>query len=437
MTMTIHVAGSASEMPYHTRGEGQVPAEGLAMIEGRVIGPDQVTPVAVRLMGESSRVRKVSGTNDFISRTTLERELRLPFKALRTHDEKVGGMNTYEFIKALEKTINHFVREVSLPPKDVYEEEIGLIARDWVLFYHYALFTHGDQPSMLRDFYRVALAGLCPLVWRGVWPRGFCIAYCPPHHPWATQGLPVSWQPSPEDLKLGSTKPKLAKPLALEVPDVAAAPMSEWPALATSPDPSAALIAWWLPWAETDTCREALGAVAERVHRIEVKGKTLRLHARGRFDDAPHIIEASAPFTGELKPMPRSAAELIRRHNGIAVITIVEGREHDREVLCPGYVKGRFPVEWDLWWTADPWKPDEPFMKPPLVPCADDQDVWVYHPHRLRAPGELELRRIDHETGKLREPLPYGAGGVILRILADILVPDVVGRASDFGLRND
>ncbi len=437
MTMTINVAGSVSGIPYHTRGDWQASVEAVAMIEGRALDSSQVTPVAVQLMEEASRVSKVSGNRDFVMRSTLKRELYNRLYSMQSGDERAGGQNTHEFIEALQRTIGHFVKGALLPTKDMDQRVIGRISTEWVLFYHYALFTNGDQPSMLQDFYRVALAGLCPLVWRGVWPRGFCIAYCPPHHPWATQGLPAAWQPSPEDLKLGSTKPKLAKPLVLEIPDVASVPMSEWPALAASPDPSAALIDWWQPWAETDTCREALRAVAERVHRIEVTGKTLRLHARGRFDDAPHIIEASAPFTGELKPMPRSAAELIRRHNGIAVITIVEGREHDREVLCPGYVKGRFPVEWDLWWTPDPWKPDEPFMKPPLVPCADDQDVWVYHPHRLRAPGELELRRIDHETGKLCEALPYGAGGVILRILADILVPDVTGRISDFGLRND
>ena len=135
--------------------------------------------------------------------------------------------------------------------------------------------------------------------------------------------------------------------------------------------------------------------------------------------------------------MPGSAARLIRRHNGVTFVRLVQGREHDRLVLCPGWIKKRFPAEFDAWWQADPWDPNEPFIKPPLVPCMDEQDLWVYHPHRLRAPGELELRRIDHERGDLRDALPYGAGGVILRLLAEQLVPPTPGRRDDFDLRLD
>ena len=132
--------------------------------------------------------------------------------------------------------------------------------------------------------------------------------------------------------------------------------------------------------------------------------------------------------------MPLSAAQLIRRHAGVYCCA-----SNDEPMpLVPTFARGRFPVEFDLWWTPNLWDAAEPFRKPPLVPCTDTNgdSIWVYHPLRERLPGELELRRISHDDGILRRPLPYGAGGVVLRLMAELLMPDDKAP-TDFGLRDD
>lgn len=285
---------------------------------------------------------------------------------------------------------------------------------------------------MLRSMYHIMLAGLCPLVWRGSWPRGFCYIFCPPHHPWAQSGPPAEWKPSPEDLTNGTIKPKPVKTVELPIPESLVASWSELKVLVANRPPAEALEHWWAPWAETDSCRDVLRALAARVLRLEIVDDVLRIHATDKYKRRPLFIEASSPFAGELKPMSRSAANLVRRHRGVDII-----EAHGRRAIVPSFTKGRFPVEFDLWWTPDLWNPSEPFRKPPLAPCTDGQDIWVYHPLRLRQPGELELRRISHDGGDLCAALPYGAGGVVLRLIAEVVVPETKDTRFDFDLRVD
>lgn len=306
------------------------------------------------------------------------------------------------------------------------------IGRDWAECYLLDAFLHGDRPSLFQSLGRVALAGLCPLVWRGSWPNGFCYAYCPPDHPWATSGLPAAWQPSPAALKAGTTKPKPTKPLELEVPDVPAASFEELKHLIAIKSAGEALETWWSDWAETPSCREVLRALCARVRRLECDKKMLRIVTADRFSDGEKVFEANAPFTGALKPMPLSAARLIRRHAGL----VMRRSDTDRLAIIPPFERGRFQVEFELWWTPDPWNADEPFRKPPLVPCVDENDIWVYHQLRARHPGEPELRRISHDGGDLQGALPYGAGGVALRLIAEQVVAQDPNVAYDFGLRS-
>jgi hypothetical protein len=298
------------------------------------------------------------------------------------------------------------------------------------------LFLRGYRPNMLQSFYRVMMAGLYPLVWRGSWPEGFCYAYCPPDHPWATTGVPPAWQPSAAAIRAGLKKPKPIKPVTLPVPSVPVADLNVLREAIASLPPGQALQQWLAPWAETPGCQEALAALAGRVQRLELVDKALHIHGQRWFVDEPipiHLV-ALPPYAGELKPMPLSAAQLIRRHAGVYRCE----PSGEQRPLVPTFARGRFPVAFDLWWTPNLWDAAEPFRKPPLAPCTDSNadSIWVYHPLRERLPGELELRRISHDFGTLHRALPYGAGGVVLRLMAELLMPDDKAP-TDFGLRDD
>ncbi len=130
--------------------------------------------------------------------------------------------------------------------------------------------------------------------------------------------------------------------------------------------------------------------------------------------------------------MPRSAAELIRRHNGITISE--DGREDARDVVFPWNGKRfAFPT-WKETWTPDRMDPDEPFIKAPLAPLYfDDHNVWVFHPHRLRGTDDLELCRVG-ESRTVGRALPFGLPAAVLRLLAYLLVPEGQRIGQQFGL---
>jgi len=277
-------------------------------------------------------------------------------------------------------------------------------------------------------FYRVSQMYYYPIAWKGRFPEGYCLACRPPDHPWPT--LPTACVPTREQIKAGSWKPTHAKPVNLPTPVVPTENPDGWSALVQG-SPEKAVHQWFSPWCETKACGEVLTALAARVDGVAVRRGALCLHARDAFNRGI-TVRCAAPWSKELGPMPRSAAEVVRRHNGISIIE--DGRDDERDVVFPWNGKRFVFPTWKETWTPDPMDPDEPFMKPPLAPLyLDDHNVWVFHPHRLRGTEDLEIRRVG-ESRTLGRALPFGLPAAVLRLLAYLLVPEGQRMGQQFGL---
>jgi hypothetical protein len=341
-------------------------------------------------------------------------------KLIRTvHDSIMGSGRT--FIESLRSLAVDFVA------RHLARDTLTAVSHN-VCAYMISEIMGFPKLKLGEAFYRVSQMYYYPIAWKGRFPEGYCLAYRPPDHPWPT--LPKQCVPTREQIKEGTRKPTHPKPTSVPIPTVPVTRPDGWSSLVQG-SPSEAVQQWLSPWCESSTCEEVLAALAARVDGVVIRRSALCLHARNAFDRGV-TVRCAAPWSKELVPMPRSAAELIRRHNGITISE--DGRDDERDVVFRWNGKRfAFPT-WKETWTPDRMDPGEPFMKPPLAPLyLDDHNVWVFHPHRLRGADDLELCRV-RESRTVGRALPFGLPAAVLRLLAYVLVPEDQRLGQQFGL---
>ena len=292
--------------------------------------------------------------------------------------------------------------------------------------YLICLFIDNPYAPIIRRMYSLFTIGYWPLAWIGPADRGYAIAWCPPHHPY--QQVPEANRATPEYMAAAKVPVATRPPLPLAVVEVPVVPVESWAGLAELP-PSLAFQQQFGFLAETAECVEILELIAARCERIVAGPKVLTVHflptpcEPGWEDEDEDGIEqrptritlkAKAPFVKKLGPLPPLVAALVRRHNGITILSSDGGTPpnvpvyNGKTFACP---------DWQNRYRPDQYDPEESFTAMPLVVFDHEFDLFVCHPHIHRNPGDPALVRLSHGTGQFREPLPYGLGALLLRSL--------------------
>jgi hypothetical protein len=288
---------------------------------------------------------------------------------------------------------------------------------------------HGPTPNIGESILAVVQHGYMPLGWRGVWPNGYAVGFCPPEYPQAKQ-VPPGCEPTPQQIEEGGgipwdkrfAKPKPAPPAPIpDPPELSAVVPAAWTAFTGArwsagavldhlavmcPSRSGAARAANLA-DTTEGIRSQLQRLGAALTGAEVaaptsgRGQVLRLtFARDPERSASPVpyLELPPPWTGSIAGLPLDAARVLRVHNGMRL------REGTLSPEWHRFTGKHFDMEWDVWHNPEEAPPDHIFgRKRPFVPWTDGQDIVVYHPRRRRPDGQPTLHRMDHEDGELRE----------------------------------
>ncbi|GDY14018.1 hypothetical protein LBMAG53_28960 [Planctomycetota bacterium] len=316
---------------------------------------------------------------------------------------------------------------------------------------------HGRAPSLAESMLGIFARGYWPLFWRGTWPKGYAVAYCPPEFPQATN-IPADCIPTQQQIDegggipwiKGQRKAKPPKPPAIPMPPViAVVPNTAWkeftgpafnaerivahlaamfpgqPAgtgatLADIPEPSRRYL--------VELGQRLTGAVVVREpcddsNPPEAVLRLLFLPQDGKASREPIRLDCRGPYIGGLKGLPASIGQVLRIHNGMAL----HGGFGDPAWHV--YDGKQFVMEWDVWHQANPDDPEDPFPTPPQVPLTDGQDIYLLHPRHRRPDGEPTLHAMSHESGRLDD---RDLGSAIARFFSLVHLV-VVGRDENTG----
>ncbi|GDY11949.1 hypothetical protein LBMAG53_08270 [Planctomycetota bacterium] len=272
----------------------------------------------------------------------------------------------------------------------------------------YSVMLRGRERSQAWDMYQVLRWGFFPLYWKGIWPKGYCLAYCPAELPHAK--VPAECVPTPEQLADGDRK--RAKPTPMPpCPDYPATSPEGWKELVDRPDRATAFRQHFSPFIHTSDGNELLDLLGKQVSAFKVQGKKLIVQFGG---DA--YMACKPPWTGSLAAVPPTVGAVIRVHNGMSLFH--SGGEADEWRTFNGKT---FPhSDWRDWWEGDPDDSDNPFPKMPLIPITttDGSGLWIIHPDKRLPNGEPAAVYLDARLG---DPDPRPIGEIWLEIIASTL----------------
>jgi hypothetical protein len=299
------------------------------------------------------------------------------------------------------------------------QDRLNKLVKKIAAGYIYNQMANNGRPHLVDDYYKIIRNGWTPIIWRGTWPNGFCLAYCPKDSPNRT--IPDTCVPAAKQLTDGGyqadgTRIKRSRSVESTLPLINKPVInpSTW-GLMTTGDVKEEFAKHFVAIAESTACRRVVEKIAVYVKSASIKGSLLCIEFRSANGQDMRLT-CALPYTGSLAGLPASCATVVRRHNGMRL-------EEGRQTLAEWYpfAKGLFTMEWDAWWTPDPKDPLEPFPVTPLVPVSNGDDIWLLHPTIMRKKNEPAIVAMEHETGSTGNPLPYGAGGVFLRLMLTAL----------------
>ncbi len=218
-------------------------------------------------------------------------------------------------------------------------------------------------------------AGFFPLMWRGKWPNGYFLAWCPPGR---SSELPPSCRPTQEQLALGDYKPPKRKPIDTAIFPVPTDPVVDpvtWKDLVHLPA-SEAFQRHFGPVVRTELGRHWFGKILNRVKSVSIGGSARKpeLHFAFRsitvpdllnprpnvFVETEYSIQCQPPYTGDLTGVPIGIAPMLRRHNGIT-----DGSRGRLWWLPWSEKTGYKRIEWSFYYPPD--NEDGLFKKQPIA----------------------------------------------------------------------
>lgn len=348
----------------------------------------------------SKRMREMSGLLDRVYSEAMKSRL------IKNADGKIdAAAAVYYFLEVTDSRADGLNRCAQFWTPSLIEW-LRIIILDLVAF------PLGD--SVAKAAMGALKMGFVPIVWMGEWPDGFLLVY-----PLQGAPIPKNCQPSAAQLLQGgygidgrrqkrATEKKTKK--GPVTPKLRPSAKGEWNALLTG-SPRSVFVEHFRPLATSEPCRAVLEKLAGSVVGVGISGDALLFRFRSAEDEALEL-HCSSPFLGAVDGLPCSTGAVVKMHNGMVL-----RRELQEEAIWYPFDGDGFDMEWDVWWTPDPYDMNEPFPVPPLVPVTDGYDIWLFRKQSISDGSEPALQCMSHHNGKLTKGLPYGAGGVFLRLL--------------------